>query len=131
MAILNAAFKQKIIELPINKIKYSKEMTPVVLETSKFLAIKSSIEEVGIIEPPIVCEKDGEYVLLDGHLRIEALKMLNQEVVQCLISTDDENFTYNKHVNRVANIQEHKMIMKAIEKGASPEKIAILDFIGH
>lgn len=124
MAMLNAAFKQKIIELPIDKINYSKEITPISMESSKFLAIKSSIEEIGIIEPPVVCEKNGGYVLLDGHLRVEALKLLNQQTVQCLIATDDENYTYNKHVNRVANIQEHKMILKAIEKGASPEKIA-------
>ena len=33
----------------------------------------------------------------------------------CLIADDDEAFTYNKRVNRLATIQEHYMIVKAIE----------------
>ena len=42
----------------------------------------------------------------------------------CRISTDDEAFTYNKRVNRIAIIQEHRMILKAIENGVSEERIA-------
>ena len=41
-----------------------------------------------------------------------------------MISTDDEAYTYNKHVCRLAIIQEHKMILKAIERGVSSERIA-------
>jgi hypothetical protein len=40
-----------------------------------------------------------------------------------LISTDDEAFTYNNRVNSIAIIQEHKMILKAIENGVSEERI--------
>jgi hypothetical protein len=42
----------------------------------------------------------------------------------CLIADDDEAFTYNKRVNRLATIQEHYMIVKAIERGVSEEKLA-------
>ena len=42
----------------------------------------------------------------------------------CLVSTDDEAFTYNKRVNRIAPIQEHRMILKAVERGVSEERIA-------
>ena len=45
------------------------------------------------------------------------------------MSKDDEAFTYNKHVNRLSNVQEHKMIVKAIERGVTPERLAkALDF---
>lgn len=44
--------------------------------------------------------------------------------VTCLVSTDDEAFTYNRHISRLSSIQEHKMIAKAIERGVSEEKIA-------
>jgi len=45
--------------------------------------------------------------------------------VLCLITNDDdEGFTYNKRVSRLATIQEHYMIVKAIERGASEEKLA-------
>jgi hypothetical protein len=82
---------------------------------------------VGIIEPPVVArirKEPGRYLLLDGHLRVEVLKDMGQTEVSCLISTDDEGFTYNKRVNRLAIIQEHKMILKAIERGVPEARIA-------
>jgi Trp operon repressor len=42
----------------------------------------------------------------------------------CLISTEDDAFTYNDKVNRLTIIQEHKMVMKALEHGVSEEQIA-------
>jgi hypothetical protein len=66
----------------------------------------------------------GAFLLLDGHIRIEILKDLGIEQVECLVSTDDEAFTYNKRVSRLAPIQEHRMILKAIERGVPEEKIA-------
>ena len=42
----------------------------------------------------------------------------------CLIATDDEAFTYNKRISRLATIQEHKMILKAIKSGVPEERIA-------
>ena len=53
--------------------------------------------------------KKGKYLLLDGHLRIEILKELGALGVICLVATEDEAFTYNKRINRLATIQEHKM----------------------
>jgi hypothetical protein len=44
--------------------------------------------------------------------------------VFCLIATDDEAFTYNHKVNRIAPIQEHFMIMKALGNGVSEQRIA-------
>jgi hypothetical protein len=44
--------------------------------------------------------------------------------VFCLVSTDDKSLTYNHKVNRLATIQEHFMIMKAIDSGVSEERIA-------
>jgi ParB-like chromosome segregation protein Spo0J len=63
-------------------------------------------------------------ILLDGHMRIEALKELGETEVTCLVSTDDEAFTYNKHINRLSTVQEHRMILRAIERGVPESKIA-------
>ena len=98
-----------------------------VKKSPKYAQIVASIGEIGIVEPPVVTpdRKDkGKYLLLDGHLRIEALKDRGETEVVCLISIDDEAFTYNKRVNRIAVIQEHRMIMKAIERGVSEERLA-------
>ena len=52
------------------------------------------------------------------------LNDLGIEEVTCLVSLDDEAFTYNRQVNRLATIQEHKMILKLIERGIPEERIA-------
>jgi hypothetical protein len=94
----------------------------------KYATVVASIREVGIIEPPVVHPMgngpDAKYLLLDGHMRMEALKEIGQDTVFCLISTDDETYTYNNKVNQVTAIQEHFMILKAIERGVSEERIA-------
>ena len=41
-----------------------------------------------------------------------------------VVAADDEAFTYNKRVNRLAPIQEHYMIVRAIERGVSMQKLA-------
>jgi hypothetical protein len=54
----------------------------------------------------------------------EVLKDLGIQAVVCLISRDDEAYTYNKRVNRLAIIQAHRMILTAIERGVSEERLA-------
>ncbi|MDP1580989.1 MAG: plasmid partitioning protein RepB C-terminal domain-containing protein, partial [Candidatus Didemnitutus sp.] len=66
----------------------------------------------------------GTYLLLDGHLRLKALQELERPTAPCLVSTDDDAFTYNDKVNRLSLIQEHRMIMKALEGGVSEKQIA-------
>ncbi|WP_082731036.1 MULTISPECIES: plasmid partitioning protein RepB C-terminal domain-containing protein [unclassified Sphingomonas] len=93
----------------------------------KYAQIAASIAEVGIIEPPAVARDasdPGRFHLLDGHLRIEILRDRGETEVVCLIATDDEAFTYNKRVSRIATIQEHRMILNAIKKGVSEERLA-------
>lgn len=124
---IRLGFDTDTIELNLDQIIPIK-MIPSGLKTSrKFHQILTSIREVGIIEPPAVVPDrslKGRYLLLDGHLRIEALKELGISSVVCLVSTDDEAFTYNRHISRLSSIQEHRMIARAIERGVSEEKIA-------
>jgi len=121
------AFERTSLRLAIADIQPLRLVSSAVKKTSKYARIVASIHEVGIIEPPVVARDHavpGKYLLLDGHLRIEALKDMGSAEVVCLISTDDEAFTYNKRVNRLAIIQEHRMILKAVEHGVSEERIA-------
>lgn len=57
-------------------------------------------------------------------LRLEVLRDRSLVEIECLVSTEDEAFTYNKRVNRIAIIQEHRMILKAVENGVSEARIA-------
>jgi ParB-like chromosome segregation protein Spo0J len=96
-------------------------------QTARYRRIVASIGEVGIVEPLVVARRGkdaGPLMLVDGHLRHAALLDLGNSEAPCLIADDDEAFTYNKRVNRLATIQEHYMIVKAIERGVSEEKLA-------
>lgn len=101
---------------------------PVGLITSrKYIQIRSSIQEIGIIEPLSVgpAEKNtGQHILLDGHIRLLVLKELKFSDVPCLVATDDESYTYNSRINRLSTIQEHYMIRRAIERGVTSERLA-------
>ncbi|HEY1613979.1 MAG TPA: plasmid partitioning protein RepB C-terminal domain-containing protein [Rhizomicrobium sp.] len=120
-------FDRRSVRVPIAKLRLLHPITEAVRKSRKFSQIVSSIREIGIIEPPVVakCRDDPtSFLLLDGHVRVEVLKDMGETEVTCLVSTDDEGFTYNKRVNRLAIIQEHKMILKAIERGAPEARIA-------
>ena len=93
----------------------------------KYRAVLSSIREVGLIEPLMVHPQrgaKGSYLLLDGHMRLKALYELGRSEALCLVAKDDDAFTYNDKVNRLSLIQEHAMIVRAIEKGVTADQIS-------
>ena len=107
--------------LPIRKVKNPQKTI------ARYQTILASIKEVGVFEPLMVYpqkNQPGHYLLMDGHLRYYALKDLGINEVDCIISHEDESFTYNARINRLAPIQEHTMIMKAVKNGVTPERIA-------
>lgn len=65
----------------------------------------------------------GKFIALDGRMRVEALRDLGKERARCLISTDDEGYTYNKRVNRLSVVQAHRMIVRAAERGVSVQQL--------
>ena len=118
------------VTLPMESILPSKQVNPAIRKSRKYATILASIQEVGLIEPPIVYRSKKtrntpeSYVLVDGHIRVDILRALGERDVFCLISTDDEAFTYNHKVNRLPPIQEHFMIMRAIDNGVAEDRIA-------
>ncbi|MBN8190207.1 ParB N-terminal domain-containing protein [Salipiger thiooxidans] len=120
-------FENDCVTIPVADILPVRVLSKSIKSSRKYTQITASIREIGLVEPPVVArngDSSGSWLLLDGHVRIEVLKDLGQEQVECLVSTDDEAFTYNKRISRIAPIQEHRMILKAIERGVSEEKIA-------
>ena len=121
------AFESESVLIPLPNILPVKQLAVSIKKSRKYQQIAASIREVGIIEPPVVARQKGQkgkFLLLDGHLRIEVLKELEVGEVTCLVATDDEAFTYNKRINRLATIQDHQMILKAIERGVPEDRIA-------
>ncbi|MGY3578928.1 plasmid partitioning protein RepB C-terminal domain-containing protein [Bradyrhizobium sp. USDA 4504] len=124
---VRSGFEERTIQLRLSDVQPLKYISDEIKRSAKYKQILASIAEIGLVEPPVVArsrEELGKFLLLDGHLRLEALRDQGIVEVACLVSTDDEAFTYNKRINRIAIIQEHKMILKAVENGVSEERIA-------
>jgi len=120
-------FKMQRITLPLAKILPVRPFDNPRRNVARYKSIVNSIKDVGIIEPLIVYPKKGRdkaYILLDGHLRYQALGELGIEEAECLISTEDESYTYNARINRLSPIQEHAMIVKAVKNGLPIGRIA-------
>lgn len=126
MESVRIAFEQRVHLLPLEKVLPSKMLTAAVMDSAKYRRIAASVRQVGLVEPLVVAhiKGGGAYSLLDGHVRLSALKEQGATDARCIIADDDEAFTYNKRVNRLATIQEHYMIVRAIERGVSEEKLA-------
>ena len=112
--------------IPIELLLPSKKL-PINTNTSrKYKQILESLRNIGLIEPLIISPttESGNHIVLDGHARLMALQELGEKEAQCLMSTDDETYTYNNRINRLSTVQEHLMIKRAIEKGVSAERLA-------
>lgn len=119
------AFEQQVLQIPISKLLPTRALPKGVHESVKYRRIAASVAEVGLIEPiSIARQRDGTFLILDGHVRLDALVAQGATVAACIVANDDESFTYNKRVNRLATIQEHYMIVRALERGVSEEKLA-------
>lgn len=125
--IIKLSFEDEPRIIPITCLVPLKVLRAGVKDSKKYDQILRSVRSIGLVEAPVVApvpDAPGQYFLLDGHLRVEALKDLGMTEVECIISTDDEGYTYNKRINRLAAIQEHRMIRRTIDRGVSEEKIA-------
>ncbi|MFS2176731.1 plasmid partitioning protein RepB C-terminal domain-containing protein [Rhizobium pisi] len=121
------SFENMSLRIPIAEILPLKQLSSAALKSVKYAQIEASIAEVGIIEPPVVIrdsQQHDKFHLLDGHIRVDVLAKRGDTEVVCLVATEDEAYTYNRRISRLATIQEHKMILKAIEKGVPEERLA-------
>ena len=121
-------FENNCVTVSVEAVLPVRTLSASVKSSRKYRQITASIREVGLVEPPVISrspDPSGPWMLLDGHIRIEVLKDLGIKRVECLVSTDDEAFTYNKRISRLSPVQEHNMIRKAIKRGVSEEKIAL------
>jgi ParB-like chromosome segregation protein Spo0J len=126
MARVKISFEQQVRAVPLDRILPSKMLSAAVIESAKYKRIAASVAEVGLVEPLVVADgrSSEAFTLLDGHVRLSILKERGASEARCIVAKDDEAFTYNKRVNRLATIQEHYMIVRAMERGVSEEKLA-------
>ncbi len=88
--------KELIIENPFNADRQTEE---------NILKVKNSILESGLINPLIVVEKDGKYMIISGHARFAALQ-----------SIPEYNFQGNKRSNELIPVLIDKTMRSSLEK---------------
>jgi hypothetical protein len=125
MQTLPKAFQQFIVSIPLANIV---PQSTAIREKDKgvtYRQIAASVREIGLIEPLVVFPRSAkEYLLLDGHLRLEILKEDGVKEARCLLATDDEAYTYNRRVNSIPPIAQHLMLLEALRNGLTEERIA-------
>ena len=123
---IRISFEQKVLDLPVESLLPLRPMTARITGSRKYARIATSIKKIGVIEPLAVTKADssGRHLLLDGHLRLHAIMEEGKATAPCIIAHDDEAFTYNKRVNRLATVQEHYMIQRALDRGVPASMIA-------
>ena len=127
MSPVNLAFSPEVLRVPLANILPSRMLPASVPGSVKYLQIRSSIQDVGVIEPLSVSLSDanaGQYLVLDGHVRLMAMRELGFEEAPCLLANDDEAYTYNSKINRLSTLQETRMLQEAVSKGVSMEHLA-------
>ena len=127
MTKVSLGFIPEPLTVPLDMVLPSRRIPEGLLTSRKFKQIRSSIEAIGLIEPLSVGPADKnsrQHVLLDGHIRLIALRELEFNDASCLVATDDETYTYNSRINRLSTIQEHYMLRRAIARGVTPDRLA-------
>lgn len=120
-------FELDCVEVRLELLHPSRVLPPTIKNSVKYSQVKASVEAIGLVEPLVIfphTAHQGAFHVLDGHIRLAALKELGVTEALCLVSTDDEAYTYNKRVNRLSVVQEHRMIVRAYERGASVQRLA-------
>ena len=128
MSKVELGFIPEPLTVALDNLLPSRKMPAGLITSRKYRQILASITEIGLIEPLSVTPasaETGQHLLLDGHIRLIALRELGHIKAPCLIAKDDESYTYNTRINRISTIQEHYMIRRAIDRGVSPSRLAI------
>lgn len=121
---LKAAFHFECIVVPLDKLLPTRSPAKV-RASDAFPGMVAAVRELGLIEPlSVYPQKGGRYLLLDGHMRVEALRDLGKTDALCLVADTQEGYTYNDKVNRIAPIQRNRMILRTLEAGVSEERLA-------
>ena len=122
---VKAAFEKQVVLLPLDIIVAQREVTHGHRSGEFYKQLTASLKHVGVIEPLVVYPRGpGDYLLLDGHVRLEILKSIGVNEVKCLLATDDEAYTYNRHINHIPAVAQHFMLLEALKNGLTEERIA-------
>lgn len=114
----------KVIELlniSVEDIVPNLEQPCVDFDPAEIENLAQSIEEHGLIQPIVVEQNNGHYVLIDGERRWRAVKSLGLATISAVVHTYDEKPADKLAQSVVANMQRSDL--NPIEEGEAFEKL--------
>ena len=89
---------KEVINIEIEKLRDFKNHTFNLYKGKRLDELVNSIKENGVITPIIVREKEhGEYEILSGHNRVNALRILNEKTAPAIVAenlSEEETYAY-------------------------------------
>src|SRR5436853_2817408 len=98
MSNAKICFELQTVRLALSQIMPVRQVKDPQKRAIRYRAIVASIKEVGLVEPLMVHPQKGNpenFLLMDGHLRFYALKELGETAADCILTSEDESFTFN------------------------------------
>ncbi len=111
---------QKVVEIPLDQICINPMQPRKKIDDDKIRELADSIKRHGLIQPPIITNKDGLYHLVVGERRFRACKLLELEKIPVIIkeSTWEEMLEIalveniqREDLNPVEEAKAYKMLM--------------------
>ena len=120
----NNRFKENINsnninEIDINDISLNPDQPRTNFNQNSLEQLASSINELGLIQPITVKEKDGKYILISGERRLRAFKKLNLDSIPAYIRKANDQSSLEMAL--VENIQRRDL--DAIEIAISYKRL--------
>lgn len=78
--------KNGIQEIPVDKIKINPFQPRKIFNEEAINELASSIKKHGLMQPVIVIEENGEFILVAGERRLRAVKSLGKKEIKAIIS---------------------------------------------
>ena len=99
--------KNRIRDIDISKIMPNPDQPRYVFDENEILGLAESIKSVGLIQPIIVREQDGLFVVVAGERRLRACKHNEMKKIKCIVieADDEKNFT----MALIENIQRENL----------------------
>lgn len=110
-----------LLTIPVQEIFPNPDQPRVDFDPAEIENLAQSIEEHGLIQPIVVEEHDGHYVLIDGERRLRAVNSLGLANIQAVVHTYDEKPADKLIQAVVANMQRSDL--NPIEEGEAYEKL--------
>jgi ParB family chromosome partitioning protein len=86
-----AHFEEKYGEIPIDKLEENPYQPRIEINQKELKELADSIKQNGLLQPILVQKIDKRYVIISGHRRVEAHKLLNKKFIKAIVVKNQQN----------------------------------------